>query len=93
MLPLFVLFGLGFYFRVTGDWKFAEGSTTPVLDHIAAIVSWELHGAFFICSALAIAWAAATPKWIDRFLDKASDKALGLAFWMVVVTAIYGWLS
>ena len=93
MLPMFVLFGLGFYFRLADNWKFAEGSTTPVLDHIAAMISWELHIAFFIFSALAIIWAVATPKWVERCWDKASDKALVLVFWMLVVTTIYSWLS
>jgi hypothetical protein len=93
MFPLFVLFGLGFYFRLVEPWKFAEGSTTPVLDHIAEMMSWEIHVAFFIFSALAVIWAVATPKWVERFWDKVTDRALVLAFWMIVVSAIYGWLS
>src|SRR2546427_7890024 len=66
MLPLFVLFGWGLYFRVSDPWKFPEGSTMPVLDHIAEMISWETHVAFFIFSALTIIWAVATPKWVER---------------------------
>ena len=94
MLPMLVLFGLGLYFRATGAWNFAEEESIPgFLEHIALMVSWELHVAFFICSVLAVIWAVATPKWVERVWDKAADHALALIFWMVALTTIYGWLS
>ena len=92
-LPMFLLSGCGFYFRIIDNWKFPEGSTTPVLDHIGVMISWELHVALFISSALTIIWAVAAPQWVERLWDRASAKALALVFLMVVVSAIYGWLS
>ena len=93
MLPIFVLLGWGLYFRVRDPWKFPEGSTTPVLDHIAEMISWEIHIGFFISSALTVIWAVATPKWVERLWDKATERALVLVFWMTVLSTIYGWLS
>jgi hypothetical protein len=93
MFPLFILFGLGFYFRIREPWKFEEGSQTPFLNAIAESLSWELHIAFFGFSLLTVMWAVAAPNWIARLLDKSADKALGLAFWMLVISVIYSWLS
>ena len=93
MLPIFVLLGWGLYFRVRDPWKLPERSSTPVLDHIAEMISWEIHVAFFIFSALTVIWAVAAPKRVERLLDKATDRALVLAFWMIVLSAIYGWVS
>ena len=59
MLPMFVLFAMGFHFRTA--WKSQENAPS-FLDEVAGIVSWELHVAMFICAGLSVLWAVATPK-------------------------------
>src|SRR5215213_7105588 len=93
MLPLLILFGLGFYFRIRDPWKFEEGSQTPFLNGIAESLSWELHIALFAFALLTVIWAIAAPDWIARLWDKSADRALVLMFWMFVISVIYSWLS
>jgi hypothetical protein len=93
MFPLFILFALGFYYRIKDPWKFEEGSQTPFLNHIAETVSWEAHIAFFIFSLLAVIWAIAAPKRIERLWDKSVSKALTFAFSMLVISLIYSCVS